>query len=47
MEFEISAEVRKPAVTRADSSGDVKMVPDIVVEVGLAFIAEMYFSLSC
>lgn len=44
MEFEVAAEVRKPAVTSADSSGDVKLMPDIEIELGLAFIMEMYFA---
>lgn len=36
--------MRKPKVTRADSWGEVKVVPGMDVDVGLAFMAVMYFS---
>lgn len=36
--------MRKPKVTRVDSWGDVKVVPGMDVDVGLAFMAVMYFS---
>ena len=38
------AEVRKPKVTKAESSGDVKVVPGMDVDVGLAFMAAIYFA---
>jgi hypothetical protein len=40
-------EVRKPADTRRESSGDVKVLPGIDAEVGLVFMVEMYFAGKC
>lgn len=36
--------MRKPKVTRADSWGEVKVVPGMDVDIGLVFMAVMYFS---
>lgn len=37
-------DVKKPTVTNAEISADVKAVPDMVVDVGFAFITELYFT---
>jgi hypothetical protein len=41
----IADDVRNPAVVRVEISRGVKAVPGIVVEVGLAFIKDIYLDL--
>jgi len=45
LELRADADVRKPVATKSESSGDVKAVPDIDAEAGLAFMIEMYFTI--
>ena len=37
-------DVRKPTVIKAEISAVVKAVPDIVVDVGFAFMTKLYFT---
>jgi hypothetical protein len=38
------ADVRKPIVTKSDSSDDVNVVPGIDVDAGLASMVDIYFA---